>query len=160
MSGRHRCTSGQCQTALHLSFNSKAFKLEHFNESWCKLHSHCALLPQSFNLCLSTFWQVLEEEKLAENAQRMGEVLRSELSKLPKDIVTLVRGKGLLNAVVIKETKGTNMHVFCCSHTVGESYSNQGNVWPPAVNKNMIINVSKGTVATFLVFFFLFHYSL
>lgn len=48
----------------------------------------------------------MEEEKLAENAQRMGELLRSELRKLPKDIVTTVRGKGLLNAVVIKETKG------------------------------------------------------
>lgn len=49
---------------------------------------------------------MLEEEKLAENAQRMGELLRAELNKLPKDIVTTVRGKGLLNAVVIKETKG------------------------------------------------------
>lgn len=48
----------------------------------------------------------MEEEKLAENAQRMGELLRSELSKLPKDIVTTVRGKGLLNAIIIKETKG------------------------------------------------------
>lgn len=51
--------------------------------------------------------QVLEDEKLAENAERMGQLLRSELSKLPKDIVTTVRGKGLLNAIVIKETKGT-----------------------------------------------------
>lgn len=48
----------------------------------------------------------MEEERLAENAQRMGELLRSELSKLPKDIVTTVRGKGLLNAIIIKETKG------------------------------------------------------
>lgn len=44
---------------------------------------------------------------MAENAQRMGELLRAELSKLPKDIVTTVRGKGLLNAIVIRETKGT-----------------------------------------------------
>lgn len=48
----------------------------------------------------------MEEEKLAENAQRMGELLRTELRKLPKDIVTAVRGKGLLNAIVIKEAKG------------------------------------------------------
>lgn len=53
-----------------------------------------------------TTWQVLEEERLAENAERMGELLRSELRKLPRDIVTTVRGKGLLNAIVIKETKG------------------------------------------------------
>lgn len=49
---------------------------------------------------------MLEEERLAENAERMGELLRSELRKLPRDIVTTVRGKGLLNAIVIKETKG------------------------------------------------------
>lgn len=58
------------------------------------------------------FLQVMEEEKLAENAQRMGELLRSELRKLPKDIVTTVRGKGLLNAVVIKETKGMVPSLF------------------------------------------------
>lgn len=52
------------------------------------------------------FPQVLEEEKLAENAERMGQLLRSELRKLPSDIVATVRGKGLLNAVVIKQTKG------------------------------------------------------
>ncbi|KAH8410732.1 hypothetical protein KR222_001817 [Zaprionus bogoriensis] len=45
--------------------------------------------------------EVLQEEKLAENAYKMGELLRSELSKLPKDIVSVVRGKGLLNAIVI-----------------------------------------------------------
>lgn len=54
----------------------------------------------------------MEEEKLAENAQKMGEVLRSELNKLPKDIVTTVRGKGLLNAVVIRETKGKNSNTL------------------------------------------------
>ena len=44
---------------------------------------------------------MLEEEKLAENAERLGGILRSELSKLPKDIVSEVRGKGLLDAIVI-----------------------------------------------------------
>lgn len=44
---------------------------------------------------------VLIEENLAENAFKMGELLRGELSKLPKDIVSIVRGKGLLNAIVI-----------------------------------------------------------
>lgn len=47
--------------------------------------------------------RVLEEEKLAENAQKLGVILREELAKLPKDIVTLVRGKGLLNAIVINK---------------------------------------------------------
>lgn len=44
---------------------------------------------------------VLLEENLAENAAVMGQRLRNELNKLPKDIVPVVRGKGLLNAVVI-----------------------------------------------------------
>lgn len=45
--------------------------------------------------------QVMEEENLAENAEKMGIILRSELSKLPKEIVPVVRGRGLLNAIVI-----------------------------------------------------------
>lgn len=48
-----------------------------------------------------TALRVLEEEKMAENAERMGQILRAELSKLPGDRVRLVRGKGLLNAIVV-----------------------------------------------------------
>ncbi|EDW49811.1 ornithine aminotransferase, mitochondrial [Drosophila sechellia] len=47
--------------------------------------------------------EVLQEEKLAENAFKMGELLRKELSTLPKDVVSVVRGKGLLNAIVINQ---------------------------------------------------------
>ncbi|XP_063607340.1 ornithine aminotransferase, mitochondrial-like [Penaeus indicus] len=47
--------------------------------------------------------EVMEEEKLAENAERLGNILRSELSKLPKEVVSVVRGKGLLDAIVINE---------------------------------------------------------
>ncbi|XP_013775168.1 ornithine aminotransferase, mitochondrial-like isoform X2 [Limulus polyphemus] len=50
-----------------------------------------------------TALQVLDEEKLAENAEKMGQILRGELQKLPKEIVKTVRGKGLLNAIVITE---------------------------------------------------------
>jgi ornithine--oxo-acid transaminase len=47
---------------------------------------------------------VLEEENIAENAFKMGEIFRKELAaKLNKDIVSEVRGKGLLNAVVINK---------------------------------------------------------
>ncbi|XP_043208079.1 ornithine aminotransferase, mitochondrial-like [Amphibalanus amphitrite] len=45
--------------------------------------------------------EVMEEEKLAERAHHLGKLLRSELSKIPSDAVTTVRGKGLMNAVVI-----------------------------------------------------------
>ena len=47
----------------------------------------------------------MEEEKLAENADKLGKIFREELSKLPKDIVTTVRGKGLLNAIVVNSSK-------------------------------------------------------
>ena len=46
--------------------------------------------------------QVLLEEKLAENAEVMGEILRGELASLPGDRVRLVRGQGLLNAIQIQ----------------------------------------------------------
>jgi ornithine--oxo-acid transaminase len=51
--------------------------------------------------------EVLKEEKLAENAERLGNYFRQEVQKIVDDldIVTLVRGKGLLNAIVIKPTK-------------------------------------------------------
>ncbi|XP_064176768.1 ornithine aminotransferase, mitochondrial-like [Anguilla rostrata] len=57
--------------------------------------------------------EVLEEEKLAENAEKMGQLLRAELRKLPSDVVTMVRGKGLLNAIVIKETKEYDAWKVC-----------------------------------------------
>ncbi|XP_042898570.1 ornithine aminotransferase, mitochondrial isoform X2 [Parasteatoda tepidariorum] len=51
--------------------------------------------------------QVLEEEKLADNAETMGKLFRSELEKLSKDKVRIVRGKGLLNALVINKSFDT-----------------------------------------------------
>jgi ornithine--oxo-acid transaminase len=44
---------------------------------------------------------VLKEEKMAENAAKMGELLRNELNALHSPFIKLVRGKGLLNAIVI-----------------------------------------------------------
>lgn len=44
---------------------------------------------------------VLLDEKLAENAQKMGEKFRKGLRELPENIVSVVRGKGLLNAIVV-----------------------------------------------------------
>lgn len=47
---------------------------------------------------------VLKEERLAENAMEMGQLLRSEIEKINSPHVSLVRGKGLLNAMVITHT--------------------------------------------------------
>ena len=44
--------------------------------------------------------QVLVDEKLAENAFYLGNILRKELRALPTDLIRLVRGKGLLNAIL------------------------------------------------------------
>lgn len=46
---------------------------------------------------------VLEEEKLAENACKMGNILRKGLGQLDKDIVIAHRGRGLLNAIIIND---------------------------------------------------------
>lgn len=50
--------------------------------------------------------QVVKDEKLAENAERLGQIFRSEMDVYIKtnDLVSLVRGKGLLNAVVINDS--------------------------------------------------------
>ncbi|XP_043524429.1 ornithine aminotransferase, mitochondrial [Frieseomelitta varia] len=47
--------------------------------------------------------KILEEENLAENAYKLGEILRKELQKLPKDIVVEFRGRGLLAGLVINK---------------------------------------------------------
>lgn len=45
--------------------------------------------------------QVLKDEKMNENATAMGELLRSELNNIRSKHISIVRGKGLLNAIVI-----------------------------------------------------------
>lgn len=50
---------------------------------------------------------VVRDEKLAENAERLGKIFRSELNKYieTSSIASLVRGKGLLNAIVINDSE-------------------------------------------------------
>eukprot|EP00611_Tribonema_gayanum_P021723 TRINITY_DN4233_c0_g1_i1.p1 TRINITY_DN4233_c0_g1~~TRINITY_DN4233_c0_g1_i1.p1 ORF type:complete len:365 (-),score=127.49 TRINITY_DN4233_c0_g1_i1:358-1452(-) len=47
--------------------------------------------------------QVLKDENMAENATEMGQRLRDGLRAINAPVVELVRGKGLLNAIVVKE---------------------------------------------------------
>ncbi len=52
--------------------------------------------------------KVVEEEGLAENAERLGRMFRARMDSLQSarpDLITLVRGKGLLNAVVINDSE-------------------------------------------------------
>ena len=54
--------------------------------------------------------EVVIEEDLAKNAAELGEVFRSELSKrlIDNKLVKLIRGKGLLNAIVINDTEDSS----------------------------------------------------
>ena len=47
--------------------------------------------------------EVLEDEKLDENAERLGKIFRDEVSKISCKKIVEVRGKGLLNAVVFEQ---------------------------------------------------------
>ncbi len=58
----------------------------------------CAVAMEALN--------VVEEEHLAENAERLGQIFRRQMQQLQQkrpDLITLVRGKGLLNAIVIND---------------------------------------------------------
>jgi ornithine--oxo-acid transaminase len=54
--------------------------------------------------------QVLVDEKLSENAERLGQKFRAAMQKLisQSSLITLVRGKGLLNAIVIDDTEDSH----------------------------------------------------
>nr|WP_299383663.1 ornithine--oxo-acid transaminase [Allomuricauda sp.] len=54
--------------------------------------------------------EVVEEEQLAQNASELGELFRSEMEKLvaETELVRLVRGKGLLNAIVINDSEDSS----------------------------------------------------
>lgn len=52
-----------------------------------------------------TALDVLVDEKLVDRAQEMGEMFRSKVREIGSPLIKLVRGRGLLNAVVIDETK-------------------------------------------------------
>jgi ornithine--oxo-acid transaminase len=54
--------------------------------------------------------EVVKDEKLCENAEEIGQLFRSEINKFieTSSIATLVRGKGLLNAVVINDSEDSD----------------------------------------------------
>ena len=53
--------------------------------------------------------ELVQEEKLVERAERLGNVFREGLHALKSPLITTIRGRGLLNAIVIDEAK-TNGH--------------------------------------------------
>jgi ornithine--oxo-acid transaminase len=57
--------------------------------------------------------EVVKEEKLAERAEYLGEIFRREIRAIDSPMIELVRGKGLLNAVIIKPTNGKEAWDVC-----------------------------------------------
>ncbi|MBK7886947.1 MAG: ornithine--oxo-acid transaminase [Bacteroidetes bacterium] len=57
--------------------------------------------------------QVVLDEELADNSMRLGKILRDELKNIQTDLITTVRGKGLFNAIVIRETDKINAWDIC-----------------------------------------------
>jgi ornithine--oxo-acid transaminase len=57
--------------------------------------------------------EVVLDENLAENAYRLGKIFRRELRDFNNDMITLVRGRGLLNAIVIKPKNGKEAWDVC-----------------------------------------------
>ncbi len=57
--------------------------------------------------------KVIADEKLADNAFRLGNIFRSEINKFDKKIITKVRGKGLLNAIVVTPHNGKDAWDLC-----------------------------------------------
>ena len=57
--------------------------------------------------------EVLKEENLSERAEELGKIFRAELREIDSPMIELVRGKGLLNAIVIKPTNGKTAWDVC-----------------------------------------------
>ena len=57
--------------------------------------------------------EVVIDENLAENAYRLGKIFRRELRAFDNDMITLVRGRGLLNAILIKPKDGKEAWDVC-----------------------------------------------
>jgi ornithine--oxo-acid transaminase len=61
----------------------------------------------------TTSLQVLKDENMAENAQVLGELFRDELTKLNSPHILKVRGKGLLNAIIIDHAEADAAWKLC-----------------------------------------------
>lgn len=61
--------------------------------------------PVAAAVCMAAL-QVVEDEKLIQNAARLGEVFRQRMTHLKErtQLLSIVRGKGLLNAIVINDS--------------------------------------------------------
>jgi ornithine--oxo-acid transaminase len=68
--------------------------------------------PLACNVAMAAL-SVLKEEKLAENARYLGDIFRKNLVDSKSQLITEVRGKGLLNAIEIKPVQGIDAWDIC-----------------------------------------------
>lgn len=59
--------------------------------------------------------EVLRDEKLSERAEYLGKILRDELKSIKTHLIKIIRGKGLLNAIVIEEKPNQTAWDICVS---------------------------------------------
>ncbi|MDO9579750.1 MAG: aminotransferase class III-fold pyridoxal phosphate-dependent enzyme, partial [Bacteroidales bacterium] len=57
--------------------------------------------------------EVVKNENLAENADRLGKIFREAFRNIKSEMIQLVRGKGLLNAVIIRPKNGKEAWDIC-----------------------------------------------
>lgn len=57
--------------------------------------------------------EVVKDENLAEKAEYLGKIFREEMSNVKSEMIELVRGKGLLNAIVIRPKNGKEAWDVC-----------------------------------------------
>ena len=102
--------------------------------------------------------RVVKEEGLADNAEKLGVILRKELNEINSSIISIVRGKGLLNAIVI-DLKGEKTAWDVCLKLAENGLlakPTQGNVIrfapPLVITEEEIIqccNIIKKTILSF-----------
>ncbi|NCA86387.1 MAG: ornithine--oxo-acid transaminase [Clostridia bacterium] len=57
--------------------------------------------------------EVVKNEKLAERAEKLGQIFRQELRNMKSEMISVVRGKGLLNAIIIEPKNGKEAWDVC-----------------------------------------------
>jgi len=105
--------------------------------------------------------QVVIEENLAEKAQDLGEIFRSEINKYIENskIITLVRGKGLLNAIEVNTNEDSDLAWNICvalkdnGLLAKPTHGNKIRFAPPLVitetQMREAINIIMNTIKTF-----------
>lgn len=117
---RRLCSASSLESTVPLT--EGAFDFFKFNPLTSLIHTSVWLLffflrrnPLGCAVAIASL-DVLIDEKLAERAERLGQIFRSEISALNHPLVRQVRGRGLLNAVVFEEgksVKGRSAWQFC-----------------------------------------------